>query len=253
MGKNQVEGKKDLLVAAYYKPDDGDEVSLNLFSTSVQRVSSLNAYVVIGGDFNLPSIDWTTCSLKSPSVYTNLHRQFLDLLNDHGLQQMVTFPTRENNTLDLLVTNYPTLVPRTEGVPGITDHFAAYMEFQIQPERRNNTKRLVPCYKRADWSALHADAAELSNSITASFNTSSDTEEIWSAFKSGLHQIVHSHIPHTTPKAKYGKPWIDYKSKILIRRRDRAYKRWKKSGDPGHLQKLKDLKRLVQRQLRRIL
>ena len=169
--KIKIKGRKDLYVAAYYKPDDGDEVSLNHFSESIQRVSSLNAFVVIGGDFNLPSFDWKTCNLKTPSVYPRLHNQFLDLLNDHGLQQMVTFPTRENNTLDLFVTNYPTLVPRIEGVPGISDHFAVYMEFQIQPERRNNTRRQVPCYKRADWTALHIAAAELSDSTTTSFTT----------------------------------------------------------------------------------
>ena len=248
--KIKLKGKKDLLVAAYYKPDDGDKDSLDRFSESVERVS-MNNYVVIGGDFNLPSFDWTTCSLKTPSVYPKLHTQFLDLLNDHGLQQMVTFPTRERNTLDLFVTNFPSLVPRTEGVPGISDHFAVYMEFQIQPERRNYTKRPVPSYKRANWTALRAAAAELSDSISASFNTGSDTEEIWTAFKEGLHHIVKSHIPHNTTKAKYGKPWVDYKTKVLIRRRDRVYKKWKKSGNPEHLQELKQLKREVQRQLRR--
>ena len=91
--KVKLRGKRDLLVAAYYKPDDGDEDSLNLFSTSLQRVDSQNAYLVIGGDFNFPSIDWTMCTLKTPSVYPRLHTKFLDLLNDHGLQQMVTFPT----------------------------------------------------------------------------------------------------------------------------------------------------------------
>ena len=44
---------------------------------------------------------------------------------------------------------------------------------------------------------------------------------------------------------------MDYNSKKLIRKRDQAYKRWKKSGDPEHLQELKTLKRQVQRQLRR--
>ena len=249
--KIKLKGKKDLLVAAYYKPDDGDEDSLNRFSESIQRVSSLNAYVVIGGDFNLPSLDWNTCSLKSPSVYPRLHTQFLDLLNDHGLQQMVTFPTREKNTLDLFVTNFPTLVPRTEAVPGISDHFAVYMEFQIQTERRNNTRRKVPCYNRADWPALHAAAAQLTNSITARFSSNSNTEEIWAAFRNGLKQIVDLHIPHVSPKAKYGKPWVDQKTKVLLRKRDKAYKTWKKSGDPGHLNDLKELKRQAQRQLRR--
>ncbi|XP_076471209.1 uncharacterized protein LOC143301087 [Babylonia areolata] len=148
--------------------------------------------------FDLHEVGKTTTflnySLPPPKDCT----QFLDFLRDQGQQQMVTFPTRELNTLDLFVTDFPTLFPRIEGVPGF---FAVYMDFQIQPERRNMTKRLVPCYKRADWAALHSAAVELSNSITASYTTSSNTELIWSAFREGFYQIVHSHIPHATPKA----------------------------------------------------
>ena len=54
-----------------------------------------------------------------------------------------------------------------------------------------------------------------------------------------------------SPKGKYGRPWVDHKTKVLLRKRDRAYKKWKKSGDSGHQQELKDLKRQAQCQLRR--
>ena len=31
----------------------------------------------------------------------------IDIMNDHGLEQMVHFPTREKNTLDLILTTLP--------------------------------------------------------------------------------------------------------------------------------------------------
>ena len=31
----------------------------------------------------------------------------IDIMNDHGLEQLVHFPTREKNTLDLLLTSLP--------------------------------------------------------------------------------------------------------------------------------------------------
>ena len=34
--------------------------------------------------------------------------KFLDTLLDHGLSQIVTFPTRQQNTLDIFITNCPT-------------------------------------------------------------------------------------------------------------------------------------------------
>ena len=65
--------------------------------------------IYILGDFNLPSIDWdfnrampgVTC--ESPEVTALL----LEFLNENFLTQMVTKPTRENNVLDLILTNKP--------------------------------------------------------------------------------------------------------------------------------------------------
>ena len=33
--------------------------------------------------------------------------QLIDIMNDHGLEQLVHFPTREKNTLDLILTSLP--------------------------------------------------------------------------------------------------------------------------------------------------
>ena len=33
----------------------------------------------------------------------------IDIMNDHGLEQLVNFPTRERNTLDLILTYLPGL------------------------------------------------------------------------------------------------------------------------------------------------
>ena len=65
-------------------------------------------------DFNLPDWDWKTKSLKPNTQHTNIHHKFTDILYDHGLQQMVEEPTKESNTLDLIITNYPNSFIRVE-------------------------------------------------------------------------------------------------------------------------------------------
>ena len=50
------------------------------------------------------------------------HKELINQLNDNGLTQLVTKPTRLENTLDLMKTNNPTRVNRTEMFPGISDH-----------------------------------------------------------------------------------------------------------------------------------
>ena len=34
-------------------------------------------------------------------------QMFLDIMDDHGVEQMIPFPTRDRNTLDLIVTSLP--------------------------------------------------------------------------------------------------------------------------------------------------
>jgi hypothetical protein len=60
---------------------------------------------------------------------------------DHGMSQIVENPTRGDNTLELIVVNNPTLVNRTEVLPGIADYDAVFAEIDISPK----------CYKQAKW------------------------------------------------------------------------------------------------------
>ena len=54
------------------------------------------------GDFNFKDIGWPDRLNKSGSTLSQSEGQILiDNMNDHGLEQMVHFPTREKNTLDL--------------------------------------------------------------------------------------------------------------------------------------------------------
>ena len=70
------------------------------------------------------------------------HKEFINLLNDNGLTQLVTKPTRLENTLDLMKTNNPTRVNRTEILPGISDHDVVLCELDITPTTNKQIKRL---------------------------------------------------------------------------------------------------------------
>ena len=60
------------------------------------------------GDFNFKDIDWPDRLSKSGSTLSQSEGQILiDIMNDHGLEQMVHFPTQEKNTLDLILTTLP--------------------------------------------------------------------------------------------------------------------------------------------------
>ncbi|KAL8603552.1 hypothetical protein ACOMHN_052781 [Nucella lapillus] len=158
---------------------------------------------------------------------------------------------RGENTLDIFLTSHPSLVPRIEPLPGISDHDIVYLEFDTNPTRQYPPKRTVHQYSKADWSSLRSSADELSLSVLQSFDADSDTEQLWQSLKEGIASMTEKHIPKKTIGGKNNKPWVDYATLKTIRRRDRLYKQWKKTGNPEVRTELKKLKHNVQRNLRR--
>ena len=75
------------------------------------------------GDFNFKDIDWPDRLSKSGSTLSQLEGQILiDIMNDHGLKQMVHFPTREKNTLDLILTTLPGQFKDAHSSDKVSDH-----------------------------------------------------------------------------------------------------------------------------------
>ena len=71
--------------------------------------------VIITGDFNLPNINWENHHVTPNSGYSTVAaNKLLSLIEDHGLIQHVSEPTRKqgnaNNILDLVFTNRPGLI-----------------------------------------------------------------------------------------------------------------------------------------------
>jgi hypothetical protein len=137
-------------LGAYYRPDVADEPSLRKFEVSIQQATQLrNAHLLIGGDFNFPGWDWPTSTLKPRSPSPRLHQDFMNMVNDHSLEQLVQEPTREDNTLDFFLTNCPQLVPRVEVVPGLSDHDIPYCEFIVHTQKKKQAQREIPLYAKA--------------------------------------------------------------------------------------------------------
>ena len=77
-------------------------------------------------------------------------------MKDNYLWQLVDFPTRGKNILDLILTTIPTKVQHIHGFEDIicTDHKLISFELDLKVPKRSKTKRVVYNFKRADWSGL---------------------------------------------------------------------------------------------------
>ena len=129
-----------------------DKTSIPFLSDSLHRLGNIYGHIFIGGDFNLPDWDWEHNQMKNRPKEISNHKEFLNIHNDNGLTQLVTTPTRLENTLDLMITNNPTRVNRTEMLPGISDHeiLVVLCELDISPTTNKQVKRSIPIYRKAD-------------------------------------------------------------------------------------------------------
>ena len=71
---------------------------------------------------NLPDINWKSNIISSHQYNKVLNELFLSFLYDGNLDQLVNFPTRKDDTLDILLTTSKTLISNIIDVPGISDH-----------------------------------------------------------------------------------------------------------------------------------
>ena len=94
----------------------------------------------IGGDFNLPDVDWESYTIVGSQYPKALNEQYLEVFDSNSLSQVVNFPTRQKNTLDLLLTNRPSFIESCKPISGFGDHQTAILaDVYCHPKRQNFT------------------------------------------------------------------------------------------------------------------
>ena len=107
------------------------------------------------GDFNFNDIAWPDRRNKSGSMLSQSEGQILiDIINDHGLEQLVHFPTREKNTSDLILTSLPGQFQKIHSPDKRSDHdvvlgtLKVYIPSPPPAKKRRNLGRSVFISKR---------------------------------------------------------------------------------------------------------
>ena len=78
-------------------------------------------------------------------------------MNDHDLEQMVHFPTREKNTLDLILTTLPGQFQDVHSPDKLSDHdiVSGTLKIFIAPIKKS--RRKVYLYQKGDYEAMRKD------------------------------------------------------------------------------------------------
>lgn len=151
-------------VILLYRPPGYSYENNVLLVSALEYLSPRNYKVVILGDFNLPSIDWTTSNFSASPQTSCL----CEYIQNNGLHQIINFPTREQNILDLVFVSDVLSVYNVTAAPPISssDHNCVVIQmFFCDVNNASNNVRLNDydnchernfyyCFKRADWHSL---------------------------------------------------------------------------------------------------
>lgn len=233
-----LENGRSLSVCSFYRPPGSKVNVLGELADAIDTVST--DYLFIGGDFNLPEINWTLAD-PSSSACSQSSKEMFTICRLFELTQLVLEPTRATNVLDLLFTNTPESARSTVVLPGISDHQAVLCDINLQYVRvANGNTRRIYSYQKARVS----DMSLALDSYYDTFETQAEfmnMEELWKIFKSKMLEMRERYVPSwvLTARRSKSKPWFSRDVKRRARQRAHVYAAYKKKPSLKLKDKLK--------------
>ena len=120
----------------------------------------------IGGDANLPDIDWSTNTICGNNYKKEINENLLQSTENCGLEQIVDFPTRDNNVLDVFLTNRPSLIQSCKPLPGVSDHEIVWIDSDVSVKYQRPIKRKIWLWSKANLPRLKEDMMTFSDSFS---------------------------------------------------------------------------------------
>ena len=98
--KISIAKQKPLFLCSFYRIPNNDSSPILLLTESLQKLHQMVPCpgILLCGDFNLPSIMWLDGGIINlcPTYGHEINQLFLDTVNEYGLEQLITQPTRGN-------------------------------------------------------------------------------------------------------------------------------------------------------------
>lgn len=240
-------------VGSFYRPP-GLRTPEPLFQLSNMLLSLQTSYVVLGGDFNLPDVEWQSSKpiLRNTSL---LYSAFYEMINAHSLSQLVETPTRISASsatlLDLFFCNDPSLVSSVLTIPGISDHDIVIANVTCTVKNHRPTEpRKVFSYDKGNYSSL-SRALDAFLPEFQQHSLSLGMNEQWNLFKTKILSLTQTFIPSRiiSAKRRTDKPWLNKELRSLINRKNRLFRKYCKLPQPELRSKIKKMTKAVTKEM----
>ena len=252
--------KTSHFVASGYRPPGGDseklDSQLKSLESQLEKIKGIHKgnkppSVHILGDFNICDIVWPDSKSGSP-LSRSEGEKFIEILNDHHLEQLVHFPTREKNTLDLIITSLPSQFIDIQSPDRLSDHDIVSGTLQIVIPPIKIPRRKVYRYQKDAYESMRSDALRFAKERY--FNGYSDTRSVQENFNlitSFIQDSADKHIPSKTSRSVSSVPWITPAIRRKIRRKNATHAKAKKSGSAKFRAKFETLRREIKADIRK--
>ena len=249
----KTEGReKPLIIGAVYRtpsvPYKDTPAQVVEISKSME-VLDKSATIWIGGDLNLPDIDWKSTEIVGNNTNKEANQIFIDTLVNYGLHQINDKPTREKNILEIFCTNRPGLISKCTVIPGLSYHDIVLTESRIKAKKNKQIAHTVSVWKKANFDAIREETKSFSEQFLAS--PPDTAEQQWEVICNHLRSMMSKHVPTKKKSIKFHQPWINDTIKRLARRKQRAWRKAKRTNKPTDWDRFKSLKKETRRENRK--
>ena len=157
-------------IAIWYREPSGSCEDFQLLRNQLEHIKTQHKKlpsVHLLGDFNFRDIVWPDRLSKNGTMLSQSKGQVLvDIMNDHGLEQLVNFPTQEENTLDLILTSLPGQFQEVHSPDKLSDHDMVAGTLKVfSPPRRK-----VYLYQKGDFDSMRQDSSNFEAVLTNTHN-----------------------------------------------------------------------------------
>jgi len=233
---------RSMLVGVCYKSPTAKDDEVKSMYEAIEKASSCQSLIL--GDFNCPSIDWSTLHCDSSDQH------FVHLIQNCFLHQHVHEPTRGKNILDLVLTTELAMIEDMQVLEPLAtgDHCKILFKLIIETEASEQAvERWM--FKKADYDEI--------NQFLASFDwdhlfKDKSVNEKWMELKMVLQKATEKYVPKSVNKCQQRKcPWINYRVKKAVKSRNRMWKKYSLNQDYGDYLKYVEKRNNVVKEIRK--
>ena len=219
----------------YRKGTCSSENTTNMMNL-LTEACKLSKFITICGDFNFPSINWTTTPRQDNDTTANV---FLETLDDLFLTQHVKDFTRKRgtdkpSTLDLVLTDHLQIIskPVVNSPFGKSDHGLITWKstFRTTEEQKDASEDVLKHnFYKGNYKSMKGDLSSINWELL--FSDCKNIEDMTVVFEKVIKDQIDKHVPlkKVNSKRKRQCPWVDYKALKAIRRKHHAWKRFQKT------------------------